>query len=150
MRVEHPLARGKVVPDDELWTFPEGVIGLPGMKRFAFFEIPSATPFHLLVSEEAPSFGLVLAEPRLLLPQYDLELPERDVAALSPANAAEITIFCSVVLPEGDEGLRLQLRGPFLLARRLRKGVQRVSGNESHGTVHVSRQALEGSSSCSS
>lgn len=140
MRVQHPLASGTTVPDDELWDFPEGLLGLPSMKRFAVLPITGAEPLRLLVSAELPAFGLVVVRPSVFLPGYVLELSAQDVSPLGLADAAQAEILATVVLPKAEGPLVLNLRGPIVLNPATRRGIQRVSLDDAHGSIEISRE----------
>jgi flagellar assembly factor FliW len=135
--VLHPLAQGAEVGDEDVFEFAEGLIGLPGMRRFALVPIPSADPFRLLASLEHPAFGVVVASPAHFVSTYRLELAADDVAPLGLQDPADAQILATVVLPKDDRPLRLNLRGPILLCPRTRRGVQRISRDESHGTLEL-------------
>jgi flagellar assembly factor FliW len=147
MRVAHALAQGVEVDDADLWNFPEGLIGLPDLRRFAIVPIEGAEPFLLMCSAENPSFALVVVSPALLLPDYNLNLTAEDLSALGKIHPDETRILVTTVLPRAGEALVLNLRGPILLSPRSRRGVQRVSPDESHGSVPLPRTAK---ASCSS
>jgi flagellar assembly factor FliW len=99
---------------------------------------------------------VVVTNPALFVPDYRLELADEDVAPLGLADPAEAEILVTVQLPRTGEALRLNLRGPILLCPRTRRGVQRVSRDEAHGTLSLdpARPAAAGNSvssaSCSS
>lgn len=155
MRVEHPLAQGIEIRDSDLWSFSDGMIGLSDLRRFALVPIPGADPFRLLASVETPAFGVVVTNPALFVPNYRLELADEDVAPLGLADPAEAEILVTVHLPRAGEAPRLNLRGPILLCPRTRRGVQRISRDEAHGTLsldpaHPAAGTSVSSASCSS
>ncbi|GJM44466.1 MAG: flagellar assembly factor FliW [Gemmatimonadota bacterium] len=132
IRIDHPLAAGREVTSEEVWEFPEGLIGLPDYRAFALIELDQAPPFRLLVSIDDPSFGLVVVEPTALVPDYELAMEAGELGALGIGPDAALDVFVPVVLPAGEDPLSLNLKGPLLLARETRRGVQRVSRDERH------------------
>jgi flagellar assembly factor FliW len=152
IRIEHPLANGEVVEADELWDFPEGLIGLPDYRRFALLPLRGAEPFRLLCSADDASFGLVLVDPCAFVPGYRLALTPGDLTPLADENPDHLEILVPVVLPSDDTALTLNLKGPIVLSLRRRTGVQRVSPDESHPIRYDPRAARSDRSSpaCSS
>jgi flagellar assembly factor FliW len=152
MRLHHPLAKGAEVRESELWEFGDGMIGLSDLRRFALVPIPGADPFRLLASVESPEFGVVVTNPSLFVPEYRLELDDQDVVPLGLADPAEAEVLVTVVLPRADEPIRLNLRGPILLCPRTRRGVQRISRDEAHGSIELAHPSAPASSAapCSS
>lgn len=132
IRLEHPLAQGAEVAEQETWTFPGGLIGLPDYRAFALLTLEAAPPFRLLASVEDPTFGLVLVEPGAFVPKYELALEEADLAAFGIPAAEKLEILVPVVLPRGGAPMSLNLKGPLVFAAGVRRGGQVVSRDESH------------------
>jgi flagellar assembly factor FliW len=147
--LEHPLVRGRRVNAAELWSFPEGLIGLPALVRFARVPLPDAEPFELLASVQDPAFGIVLVDPRHLVPDYVLSLSQRDLEPLGAARPESVQVRVPVVLP-ADGSLGLNLKGPIVFSEQGRIAVQRVSRDEAHPVRFVPNPAGTGAASCSS
>jgi flagellar assembly factor FliW len=130
--LRHPLARGTTVARAELWTFPEGLIGLPALKSLALVPLDGAEPFELLCAADDSGFGLVVVDPRVLVADYVLPLGTDDLAPLADPDPERVQIRVPVVLPSEGAPLYLNLKGPILLAAGERVGLQRVSRDESH------------------
>jgi flagellar assembly factor FliW len=150
IRIEHPLARGTEATERDLWEFPEGLIGLPGHRRFALVPIPEAPPFRLLASLDDVSFGLVVVEPGSLVPGYRLELGARELSPLVERDLDRLLVLVPVVLPGESTPLCLNLRGPLVLSRSERRGIQRVSPDEGHALRWTPGTRGAGASACSS
>jgi flagellar assembly factor FliW len=150
IRLEHPLASGTEVEPSALWEFPEGLIGLPQLTRFALVPIPGAGAFHLLCSLEDPAFGVVVVDPCSLVPDYVLTLTPADLAPLGTADPNEVAVWAPVVLPQEGQPLSLNLRGPILLAPGEKRGVQRISPDEAHAVRHEVTSLPSSAESCSS
>jgi len=60
----------------KLWdahlTFPEGLIGCPQLRDFHLEALSEFMPIGRLVSEDVPGLSLIVADPRMWLPAYDL------------------------------------------------------------------------------
>ena len=150
VRIEHPLAVGLEVPAEDLWSFPEGLIGLPDFQRFALIDPEGTEPFRVLCSADDPEFGLVVVEPKFFVPDYVVALTPEDLGPLSGVSPDSIDVLVPVVLPHGDRPFSLNLKGPILLAPGLRRGIQRVSGDDSHGVRFAPDVADSSAGSCSS
>jgi flagellar assembly factor FliW len=150
IELHHPLAEGRTVASGDLWTFPEGLIGVPDLRRFALLELEDAGPFELLCSAEGSGFGLVLVDPAVLVPDYTLELTPQDLHPFSRTDPEALEIRVAVRLPGGDLPLSLNLKGPLVLSPRERLGIQRISADESHDVRFVPSLQGTGTGSCSS
>ncbi len=134
--IEHPLAKGTVVPAGDLWEFPDGLIGLADYRSFALLPLSGAEPFRLLCSADDPSFGLVLVDPCVFVPGYELSLTPDDLKPLPADDAAKLEVLVPVVLPSENSPLCINLRGPLVFCPHKRCGIQRVSGDEAHSIRH--------------
>jgi flagellar assembly factor FliW len=150
IELTHPLAAGATVTPEEIWTFPEGLLGVPDLHRFALIPLADAEPFQLLCSAEGAGFGIVLVDPAALVPDYSLELAPADLRPLAVTDAAQLRIRVAVRLPGGEEALSLNLKGPIVLSPGERLGVQRISPDEAHAVRFVPSLLGTGSGSCSS
>ena len=150
IRIDHPLAQGACVDRGELWSFPEGLIGLPDFKSFALLPLKDADPFRILCAADDPSVGIVVVDPAVLVPDYTLALSAADLGPLPSSGPDELEILVPVVLPSGQSPLSLNLKGPILFSRTTRIGIQRISTDESHSVRFVPQAFGTGTPSCSS
>jgi flagellar assembly factor FliW len=150
IRIEHPLAKGAEVTEQDVWEFPEGLIGLAQHRRFALVPLPGAEPFRLLASLDDPGFGVVVVDPQALVPGYEVALPGTDLAPLTERDPARLQVLVPVVLPTGSSPMALNLKGPLVLSPRERRGVQRVSADDAHPVRWVADRAGAGGVGCSS
>ncbi|MFN8179508.1 MAG: flagellar assembly protein FliW [bacterium] len=146
-RIDHPLARGSEVTSQDLWDFPDGLIGLPEHHRFALVDLPDVPPFRLLASVDDPGFGIVVVDPRLLVPDYVVSIGARQLSPLVERDPEQLRVLVPVVLPTASTPMRLNLKGPILLSPSERRGVQRVSPDDAHPMRYV--PDLGGASACS-
>ena len=102
----------------------------------AFAYLCLGLAFLLLASVEDPSFGLVLVDPCVFVPDYLLTLSPEDLAPLPADDPDRLEVLVPVVLPTEESALSLNLRGPLVFASADHRGVQRVSPDESHAVRH--------------
>ncbi len=150
IRIEHPLAKGAELTEQDVWEFPEGLIGVAEHRRFALVPLPGAEPFRLLASLEDPGFGVVVVEPQRLVPDYALALAPEDLAPLAERDPARLEVLVPVVLPTARTPLALNLKGPLVLSPAERRGIQRVSADDAHPVRWVAERAGAGDGRCSS
>jgi flagellar assembly factor FliW len=148
--IRHPLAADTVVPEEELWSFPDGLIGFPDLTRFALLDLEQAPPFRLLASIDEPAFGLVVVDPLTLVKDYELAIAEEDIAPLGETDPAGLQVVVTVQLPTERTPMALSLHAPFILCPAKRIGVQRASSDESHAVRYRPDRADSNAPSCSS
>lgn len=150
IRLFHPLVEGSHVEADEVWAFPDGLLGVGGPHQFALVPLPGAEPFELLCSAEESTFGIVLVDPRRLVPDYVLALPPDEIRPIAEADPDRLEIRVPVRLPDGSTPMSLNLKGPILLSPRERIGVQRISSDDDHPVRFTLDFTGSGTPSCSS
>jgi flagellar assembly factor FliW len=149
IRIEHPLAPGAEVRSEDAWAFPAGLIGLPAYRSFVLLPLEQAPPFRLLAAADDPAFGIVLVDPTVLVPDYELTLETEDLALLGDVDPGQLQVLVPVVLPRTGVPLSLNLKGPLILSREKRLGVQIVSRDERH-SIRFEPDCSSQSSACSS
>ncbi len=62
------------IDEDKILTMPAGLPGFPGFEQFVLFEDKNAAPFCWFQSIESPSLSLVVMNPVVFKPDYQLSL----------------------------------------------------------------------------
>jgi flagellar assembly factor FliW len=111
-------------PDGQVLTFPDGIPGFPGMRRWRLSEAVEDSAFQLLECLDAPELTMVVAIPWLFFPDYALDLDDDDAAALGLTSMEDAVVFASVTVPEADGAPTMNLLGPFVVNRHTLVGRQ--------------------------
>ncbi|MFP6889397.1 MAG: flagellar assembly protein FliW, partial [Nitrospinota bacterium] len=95
MEIETSLFGKIQVSDEEIIDFPEGLIGLPDLKRFVLIEDEEKKPFQWLQSLDNVKLAFVVIEPKWLVPDIVFDISEDLAASLeidSPENYQALAI----------------------------------------------------------
>jgi len=125
------------VADEGIWEFPEGLIGLPHLRRFALFEpsIPDS-PFRGMVSLDDPEIGLAIADPHMLFADYEADVSaEYPVLGIETPEEAALYVILTVP-PDNPVRTTANLLAPLLVNKRLRIGRQVVLSESRYWTRH--------------
>lgn len=119
-----------VLPVTELLVFPAGIPGFPEARRFVL--VPAGrTGLYWLQSAEASGLVFLLADPFLWFPDYDIDVPDAELAALGVRAPGDLAVFAVVTLPAtAGEPASVNLRAPVLLGTPTRRGRQLVLADE--------------------
>ena len=113
------------LPEDRVLSFPRGLIGFMGHKEFTLIQIREDSPFLILQSLTDPKLGLLVADPYLFLPDYEVIIGEADRRVLGIESMAQATILVTVTIPQGmPERTTLNLTGPIIVNSEARIGLQ--------------------------
>lgn len=121
-------------PAEVVLTFPEGVLGFPGEKRYILLEHTSeGSPFKWLQSLDNPDLAFIVVEPFTVDPRYVFEIDvdtERLIGTADPTSCAAMSI---VNVPR-DNPIRMtaNLKAPLVVNVESRVGRQIVLGTQSY------------------
>ena len=64
------------IDEKKILSMPKGLPGFPGFERFVLIEDPESAPFCWFQSLEEPNLALVIINPFLFKPDYEIDLKE--------------------------------------------------------------------------
>ncbi|MDL2316002.1 flagellar assembly protein FliW [Desulfovibrio sp. OttesenSCG-928-A18] len=110
---------------DKVVFFPRGIIGFEHMRSFTLLQIRADAALLLLQSMEDPSLGLIVTDPFVFIPDYNLHVNDADQHLLQADNAGDLAVLVTATIPPGKpEETALNLLGPILINHRSRLGLQ--------------------------
>lgn len=116
---------GKIeVREEEIITFPEGLIGFCSLKRYLIIEREIDRPFQWLQAIDNPELAFLITDPLLFCPHYKVELNPQENAILKLTKVNEGKIFVLVVIPEDPSRMRANLLAPLVINASKRLGKQ--------------------------
>jgi flagellar assembly factor FliW len=116
------------VDEQEVLSFPEGMIGFPGLTRFIMLRHKEGSPFLWLQSLEEGDLAFVLMDPLLLIPDYVLNIPPEDrtlLAIESSGNGVQAWAVVTIGRQEPPE-ITANLLAPLVVNPGARLGKQIV------------------------
>lgn len=102
------------VPDGNVITLPQGLIGLPGT-RFALIAQTESSPFLWLHSLEDGQLAVPVTNPWLFFPQYEVRLSDEDTDTLGLEAPEQADILCVVRAAEELAGFTINLLSPVVV-----------------------------------
>jgi flagellar assembly factor FliW len=110
--------------ESDVLTFPEGLIGLPDLKRFVVLNVKEDSPFRWLQSVEEGAFALVVTNPSEFVSGYEPEVAPSAVELVELQEDTPRLVYTVVTIPSGDpKRMTLNLAGPILV--NLEKSIAR-------------------------
>lgn len=122
------------VNDEDLITFPSGIIGFEGIHRYALLDHRPESVFRFLQAVDEPNLAFILVDPQPFFPEYRLTLRREELADLEPNESDEIEVYAIVTLPQQVEKATVNLKAPVLIHRSHRRGMQWVLEEEDYPT----------------
>jgi flagellar assembly factor FliW len=129
------------VADDQVLTFPDGLVGFPRSTRFVMVDLEKGGAYCWLQSADDPALRFLTVRPWEFFPDYEPEVDEQTQQDLGLKEAADAIVLCIVTVREGSpEPVTANLLGPLIINRISRVGRQVVLA----GGAYPARAALVG------
>jgi len=126
---------GKLEVDDErIITFPEGILGFPGLQRYALIQTGPDPVFFWLQSVEEPGLAFVVCDPRAFVPDYTVPIRADDLRALDLSDVGDSQVL--VIVNKVDNCLTANLLGPLVVGAHSLVAKQMVLSERRYGTRH--------------
>jgi flagellar assembly factor FliW len=133
MKLTSPALGEIEVDEDRVIEFPNGLVGLPHLRRFVLVHEENdsgATPkVFLLQSVDEPEMTFSVVPPDTIGVRYEIDLKDEEVALLQAQSPDDLVL--AVIVRRSDEkpeshGLTANFMGPLLINTRTRRGMQKV------------------------
>lgn len=120
---------------DAILTFPQGLIGFEGCKRYQLLHEDKAGPVvFYLQSLDDPAVAFSIVDPALFGFNYELTLSDEEVVLLQAGGPADLAVVLMVYKPAGNMqekallmgGISANINGPLVLNLNKKLGLQKV------------------------
>jgi flagellar assembly factor FliW len=131
------------VPQNEIITFPEGLLGFADHKQFVIIQEEAYLPFLWMQSAEDPHLCFVVVNPLEFMPDYKVEVKPLEIAPLDLSSPDKAQVLVIVVVREDPTQITANLQGPLLINPESRIAKQVVLLTERYHTRHYILQEAE-------
>ena len=140
----HTTRFGTITIDEEdIVTFPDGLVGLSHLKRFVLIRHGDDSPFRWLQSVDEPGFAMLMIDPWFFRPDYEVVLSDLDVERLQLSGEAIRWVYVTVSIPPGKpHAMTANLMAPIVINGNARCGRQVILDDERYSTRHPILQEM--------
>ncbi len=124
------------VEDDQIITFPTGLLGFSGERHFVIREDEVGSPFRWLQALDTPELAFVMIEPQFALETYELELSSDHLKKLEAEKLEGLTVYVLVTMAKVLSDVTINLQGPLLFNLEKRIGLQFIIPDGKYTTRH--------------
>ncbi len=114
------------VEQDKIVHFPDGLIGLPDMKKFILIDHKD-TPLKWLQAVDDPDIAFIVVPPDEIAEGYNVDLDKKVQKSLQLENSDDLAVL--VTMRVDGEDVIANFQGPLLINAGTRKGMQVVLEN---------------------
>ena len=116
------------VDDQQKLFFPMGILGFEDLKDYVLLDAKQP-PFYWLQSLDTVAVAFVLINPRLFIPEYEIEVEEMELEEIGITSVEDMLDFAIVTIPNETSQMTANLQGPIIINRKIRHGRQCISKN---------------------
>jgi flagellar assembly factor FliW len=132
---------GKIEIDEtKIITMPEGLPGFAGFDRFVLLEDEKIAPFSWFQSINEPDLALVIMNPLLFKPDYQVNGLENFIVTQGWTNTtvSDFLIYVVVNISKGKEEQKVtaNLMGPLIINSKNNEAIQVVISDSSYSHQH--------------
>jgi len=125
------------VPEESMIQFPRALYGLEGCHCYCFLPHDDRGGFFWLQSVDVPHLAMVLTDPFLHFPDYEVEIPDTAAEILGATEPGDVAIYTTVTVARDTHQIHANLLGPIAINHRRRCGIQLVQDGSRYTTRHL-------------
>ncbi len=100
---------------EDVLTFPEGLLGFSDLREFVLLDDPNDEIFAWLQSCEAAAIAFPVLEPELFTQQYKANLTKSDMEALKLVDQSKARYFSIITIPDDPTQMTANLKAPVVV-----------------------------------
>ena len=101
--------------EEDVLTFPEGLLGFADLRKFVLLDDPTDEIFAWLQSCESPQIAFPVLEPDLFVGQYKVTLTKSDLEALKLPSQDKACYFSIITIPDDPTQMTANLKAPVVV-----------------------------------
>jgi len=136
MEIHHRYLGNISYSDDDVITFPLGLLGFLKFKRYLLLQKETAAPFVWMVSVDNPDLSFPLLDPKRFCTDYNPNITRRDLSEISAENPQSLQMYSIITVQQDAHSATANLSGPILVNREQRIGKQLVLLDDRYSTKH--------------
>lgn len=126
-----------VIAKESILRFDSGLPGFEQLKEFTLIgSDDEASPFKWLQCVNEPQMAFAVANPFLIVKDYDFELSEEAAGRLGIEKGEDIAVYVIVVVPEDFKKMSMNLKAPLIINSRNKKGAQIILDTDKYTVRH--------------
>lgn len=122
------------VPENEIYYFPEGILGFSDVKQYFILDNPKGGPFKWLQAVKPPSLAFVICDPLIFKPDYKIKIKVEDVSSIKLDDSSKGIVLTILTVPKEPSEITANLLGPLIFNPQAKLAKQVVLGEAQYST----------------
>jgi Uncharacterized protein conserved in bacteria len=112
--------------EEDIMKFPFGLPGFEKLRKFIIFSITESPEFSILHSIEDEEVGLVITNPFIFKPDYEIDLPDYIKVNLKIESPEQVFVYTTVTLNSCIDNISSNLKAPIIINNDFKLGEQYI------------------------
>jgi flagellar assembly factor FliW len=124
------------VSEEAIIRFPRGLYGLEEARAYCLLSHDERGLFQWLQAADAPAIAMLVTDPFLFFPAYEIEIPDPAAEFLQAGAPSDVTIYTPITVSTDRQEFYANLLGPLVIHRRAGLGLQLIQDATRYSTRH--------------
>ncbi len=125
------------IDEKSIIEFDSGLPGFEELKEYTLIGSEDETsPFRWLQCVKEPQVAFAVANPFLIVRDYDFELGDDAARRLEIENGEDAVVYVILVVPEDYQKISMNLKAPLIINSRNKKGAQIILDTDKYTVRH--------------
>ena len=131
------------IGEKSILLFEAGLPGFELLKEFVLIDSQDeASPFKWLQCVNEPQMAFAVANPFMIVRDYDFELSKEAASRLGIEKGEDVAVYVVVVVPEELQKISMNLKAPLIINVRNKKGAQIILDTDKYTVRHYILEEL--------
>jgi flagellar assembly factor FliW len=118
--------------------FAAGIPAFEEYKQYILIPLEDKSPFYYMQSVQEPDLCLIIANPFVFFPNYEVEVDDEELQSLDvQEGSGDLAIYVILSVPEDFKLTTANLLAPILINPQNRQAAQYVVVNAKYSTRHL-------------
>ncbi|NLP13365.1 MAG: flagellar assembly protein FliW [Clostridium sp.] len=125
------------IEEDKIINFKDGIPGFEEVKKYiVLYDGDEASPFRWLQAVDDGQLAFAVADPFMIVNDYDIEIPQEAVDVLEIQSPEHVMILSILVVPEDLSKISMNLKAPVIINTKNKRGMQVVLDTDRYSVRH--------------
>jgi flagellar assembly factor FliW len=124
------------ISEKQLLSFKDGLFGFEDIHSYVLLDTEAGSPFYWLQALDIPDIAFLVIEPRIVLPDYMLDVDPSDIEDLEFKEESDILCLSIVTIYDNPKNITVNLLGPLVINRIKHIGRQLICSNDKYNVKH--------------
>ena len=124
------------IQDEDILTFPSGMLGFSNERHFVLIEDDMGSPFQWLQSLDNKELAFVTINPEVAITGFSLEVTNEQLKKLDTTSLEDLSVRAIVTMAKHLKDVTINLQGPLLINFLKKLGLQFVVADGRYNTRH--------------